>query len=160
MRVWIILKTDTLNTTLMMTCVVTTIVLLLPNVLPSGVISTISSLESSLNISKVMQRVNAQEETPSENMINNKPIAVAGPDQTVKSGDRVDLDGTESYDPDCQNGNDMWCTKELKYSWESAGNDVLGCDIPKSKVSFTAPSVHETTKLTFELWVEDDFESG
>ena len=174
MRVWIILKTDTLNTTLMMTCVVTTIVLLLPSVLPSGVISTISSLESSLNISKVMQRVNAQEETPSENMtnnkpqeetlsenmINNKPIAVAGPDQTVKSGDRVDLDGTESYDPDCQNGNDMWCTKELKYSWESAGNEVLGSDIPKSKVSFTAPSVHETTKLTFELWVEDDFESS
>ena len=158
MRVWIILKTDTLNTTLM-TCAVTTIVLLLPSVLPSGVISTISSLESSLNISKVMQAVNAQEETLSENMINNKPIAVAGPDQTVKSGDRVDLDGTESYDPDCQNDNDM-CTKELKYSWESAGNEVLGSDIPKSKVSFTAPSVHETTELTFELWVEDDFESS
>ena len=71
---------------------------------------SISSLESSLNISKVMQPVNArekmrveistnnkpQEETLSENMINNKPIVVAGPDQTVKSGDRVDLDGTES----------------------------------------------------------------
>ena len=93
----------------MMTCVVTIIVLLLPSVLPSGVISTINSLESSLNISKVMQPVNGQEETPSENMTNNKPqeetpsenmidnkpIAVAGPDQTVKPGNRVHLDGTE-----------------------------------------------------------------
>jgi len=158
----------------MMTCVVIIIVLLLPSVLPSGVISTINSLESSLNISKVMQPVNGQEETPSENMTNNKPqeetpsenmidnkpIAVAGPDQTVKPGNRVHLDGTESYDPDCQNGNDEWCTKISEYEWEPEKNgqeikDWDYSDETQAKRSFTAPSVAEKTDLEFELAVPD-----
>ena len=158
----------------MMTCVITTIVLFLPSVLPSGVISTINNLESSLNISKVMQPVNGQEETPSENMTNNKPqeetpsenmidnkpIAVAGPDQTVKPGDRVHLDGTESYDPDCQNGNDKWCTKISEYQWlrEDNGQEINDWDYSdetQAKPSFTAPSVAEKTDLEFELAVPD-----
>jgi len=142
-----------------MACVVTTILLFLPSILLSGLITEINSPESSLNTSKVMQSVLAQE-TPSGNTTNSEPIADAGPDQTVNSGDQVHLDGTNSYDPDCENGNDEWCTKGLTYSWESAGNDVFGSDIPKSKVSFTAPSVRETTELTFELYVEDDFDSS
>ena len=176
MRVWIILKRDTLNTNLMMTCVVTTVVLLLPSILPSGVISTINSLESSLNISKVMQPVNAQEETPSENMTNNKPqeetpsenmkpIAVAGPDQTVKSGDGFDLDGTDSKDPDCDDGISKWCTKILEYEWQQINSDqemkvwdLLDetDDVTRAKQSFTAPSVAEKMDLKFELTVTDD----
>lgn len=145
----------------MMTCVVTTLLLFLPSIFLSGVITDINSPESSLNTSKVIEPVLAQE-TPSENTTNSKPIAEAGPDQTVKSGDQVQLDGTQSYDPDCQNGNDKWCTKRLEYEWEPQYDgpeikDWQDSDVAKAKPSFTVPSVLETTELTFELWVNDDF---
>ena len=163
----------------MTTCVVTTILLFLPSIFLSGLITDINSPESSLNISKIMQPVLAQE-TPSENTTNSEPItdagpvqtvksgdqgpiADAGPVQTVKSGDQLQLDGTQSYDPDCQNGNDKWCTKGLEYEWEPPydGPETKDCqdsDVAKAKPSFTAPSVLETTELTFKLWVKDDFQ--
>jgi K319L-like, PKD domain len=162
------------------------VMLLLPSVLFSELIAKINSLDSFVKSSKVMQPViaqqppssentqqppssentqqppsseNTQQPPSSENTQNKKPIAVAGPDQTVKSGDRVNLDGTESYDPDCENGNGK-CAKGLKYSWERTdsgpGIPELESDILKSKASFTAPSVDETTELTIDLYVEDN----
>lgn len=146
----------------MMTCIVTTILLFLPSIFLSSFITDINSPESSLDTSKIKQPVLGQE-TPSENTTNSGPIADAGPDQTVKSEDQVQLDGTQSYDPDCQNGNDKWCTKGLEYEWESTYNgpeikDWQDSDVAKAKPSFTAPSVLDTTELTFELSVGDDFE--
>ena len=77
-----------------MACVLTTILLFLPSILLSGLITDINSPESSLNTSKVMEPVLAQE-TPSGNATNSEATADAGLDQTVKSGDQVQLDGKE-----------------------------------------------------------------
>lgn len=136
--------------------------LFLPSMLLFELIATIDSPQGYINISKVIQPAIAQK-VPSnntENTENSKPIAVAGSSQTVKSGDQVQLDGTESYDPDCQNGNDKWCTEVLKYEWEPYGGpeikDWQSSDVAKPKPSFIAPPVSENTDLSFELTVTDD----
>lgn len=92
---------------------------------------------------------------------NQKPTPDAGSSRTVNSGDQVHLDGTNSRDPDCENGGNMWCGKELEYEWEQTQNGPQifdGFDRSESVVSFTAPSVDHTTKLTFLLRVSDGFE--
>ena len=76
------------------------------------------------------------------------PIAVAGPDQIVKEGSTVTLNGSESRD---LNG------IILSYSWRQIPtNHVItlsGADTPVW--SFTAPRVSSDTTLTFKLTVTD-----
>ena len=93
---------------------------------------------------------------PSEN---NKPKANAGTDQTVKSGDQVQLDGTQSYDPDCNgNGNSNDCEEEIEYDWQQTGGgpkikDWEGVGVYDAEPSFIAPSVDTSTKVTIVLKV-------
>jgi K319L-like, PKD domain len=94
---------------------------------------------------------------------NQIPIADAGAAQTVKSGDQVHLDGTDSYDPDCKkNGNTYWCDYELTYEWERIdhGPEITYWDRDSydAEPTFTAPSVEKTTKLTFSLAVSDGYD--
>ncbi|HEY7227096.1 MAG TPA: hypothetical protein VH481_03125 [Nitrososphaeraceae archaeon] len=109
-----------------------------------------------------MQPVSAQETSSnktqqpplSENTKNIKPIADAGPNQVVKSQDQVILDGTNSYDPDCNS--DCY----VDYEWKQTGgpkiNDWNGV-VDDDKPTFIAPSVDKTTKLTFNLKVYDQY---
>jgi K319L-like, PKD domain len=76
------------------------------------------------------------------------PVADAGPDQKVKMGQEVSLDGTGSYDPDG--------TIE-SVEWDQIGSpkiELSGADTLQP--IFTAPPVEESTDLTFELDVTDD----
>ena len=77
------------------------------------------------------------------------PIAVAGPDQIVKEGSTVTLNGSESRD---LNG------IILSYSWRQIPTShvitLSGADTPVW--SFTAPRVSADTTLTFELTVTDN----
>ncbi|MBV9176987.1 MAG: hypothetical protein JO297_08105 [Nitrososphaeraceae archaeon] len=77
------------------------------------------------------------------------PIAVAGPDQIVKEGSTVTLNGSESRD---LNG------IILSYSWRQIPTShvitLSGADTPVW--SFTAPRVSADTTLTFELTVIDN----
>jgi large repetitive protein len=77
------------------------------------------------------------------------PIAVAGPDQIVKEGSTVILNGSESRD---LNG------IILSYSWRQIPTShvitLSGADTPVW--SFTAPRVSADTTLTFELTVTDN----
>jgi hypothetical protein len=81
--------------------------------------------------------------------IKRPPNADAGPEQTVKSGDTVTLDGTGSSDPD---GGTI-----AGYSWKQtvcASTVNLQPDSNVPKPTFTAPSVQGD--CTFELVVTDD----
>ena len=82
------------------------------------------------------------------NNTNAPPVSDAGSDQTVKSGDTVTLNGSNSYDPDY--GIPL-------YTWTPAeGTSVTLSDATAVKPTFTAPSVDEETTLTFELKVTDN----
>src|SRR6188472_682795 len=77
------------------------------------------------------------------------PIAVAGPDQIVKEGSTVTLNGSQSVDP---------YGIILSYSWRQIPSNHLitlnGADTPVW--SFTAPRVSSDTTFTFELTVTDN----
>ncbi len=76
---------------------------------------------------------------------NQPPIANAGTDQSVLSGDLVSLNGSGSSDPDGD---------PLSFSWtQIAGTAVALSGANSATPSFTAPAVTET--LTFQLTVND-----
>lgn len=84
--------------------------------------------------------------------INGKPIADAGPDQTVEAGDEATLDGSGSYDPDGD---------EIQYRWlQIEGIPVHIEDFNQQTLTFIAPwdpSISaESITLTFSLIISDD----
>ena len=80
---------------------------------------------------------------------NQPPAADAGPDQTVRGGDRVDLDGSGSADPDGQ---------IAAYNWEQIdGSMVELTDADTETPFFTAPEPTDGgLTLRFRLTVADD----
>ena len=86
-------------------------------------------------------------DTVSIDVINTiNPVADAGPDQDVKEGDPVTLDGTGSTDPD---------GGIASYAWtQTDGTMVTLSGAGTATATFTAPDVNET--LTFQLTVTDD----
>lgn len=86
-----------------------------------------------------------------QSLANEAPVADAGEDQTVHTGENVRLDGTGSSDPDGD---------QLRFVWiQISGTPVI--DIgpgSTSIVSFDAPEdITEATTLTFSLTVTDGF---
>lgn len=75
------------------------------------------------------------------------PIANAGPDQSVRMGAIVTLDGTESYDLEGES---------LAYSWtQTSGPEVTLKDPTSVRPTFTSPDVRDNTTLTFSLEVNN-----
>ncbi len=73
------------------------------------------------------------------------PIADAGFDQSVNSRDIIQLNGSNSSDP---NGS------QLSYFWDqTTGPEVTLSDSTNSNPTFTAPEVNEQTDFTFLLTV-------
>jgi hypothetical protein len=97
--------------------------------------------------------VNSQTSTVTirvNNVLNQKPIANAGSNQSVDEGALVQLDGSQSYDPD---GND------ITYLWQSTNSIVLS-NIEISQPTFVAPKVEIDTDYEFVLAVNDGIESS
>lgn len=81
----------------------------------------------------------------SNGAIDNPPFANAGLDQSKISGETVQLDGSQSYDPD----NDP-----LSYQWRQISGPVASLsDATAVNPTFIAPSVTAQTTLIFELTV-------
>ncbi len=83
--------------------------------------------------------------------VNRRPIANAGPDQTVPDGTLVTLDGTRSFDPDGDG---------ITFRWtQTAGPAVTLVGATTPRPSFTAPNLAVTeaasVRLTFSLVVSD-----
>ncbi|MFZ5564844.1 MAG: C25 family cysteine peptidase [Thermodesulfobacteriota bacterium] len=89
-------------------------------------------------------RVDAGETDPT---VNERPTADAGPDQTVDEGDRVDLDGTGSFDIDDGLISHVWT--------QTAGPTVTISNSHTAQAYFTAPDVTADQTLTFRLSVRD-----
>ncbi|MCT4639873.1 MAG: PKD domain-containing protein [Bacteroidales bacterium] len=82
-----------------------------------------------------------------ENKVNTKPVANAGNDISINTGEKVELDGSGSSDPEGDN---------LTYKWsEESGNpeDITLTDSDKAKASFTAPNT--AGDYVFNLVVND-----
>ncbi len=83
-------------------------------------------------------------------VINNPPVADAGPDQTVAELAGVTLDAGSSFDPN----NDP-----LSFTWQQdmsdGGPEVTLAGSETATPSFQAPRVAETIELTFDLTVDD-----
>jgi PKD repeat protein len=74
------------------------------------------------------------------------PIAQAGPDQTTRTGKRVTLDGSASFDP----GNLL----PLTYQWQQTGGPAVTLGGASNvTATFTAPAIMQTQVLTFALTV-------
>jgi hypothetical protein len=81
--------------------------------------------------------------------VNHPPAANAGPDQTVNTGTKVQLDGTASSDPD---------SDPLTFTWSQlSGPGVTLSDVHSATPSFIGPQVTSPTTLTFQLLVDDGF---
>ncbi|UBM62999.1 T9SS type A sorting domain-containing protein [Candidatus Sulfidibacterium hydrothermale] len=82
--------------------------------------------------------------------VNYPPVANAGDDQTVFSGDTVLLNGSASFDPE---------QKPLTYSWHAPEGISLD-DSTLMQPSFVAPKIADTLRLTFVLSVSDGTQSA
>ncbi len=81
---------------------------------------------------------------------NQRPFAIAGPNQTLGVGMPVELDGTGSFDLDGD---------PLTYSWtQTGGPTVTLSDATSAAPTFTAPVTGTT--LTFDLVVNDGTETS
>ncbi|MCG3139016.1 MAG: hypothetical protein HJJLKODD_02892 [Phycisphaerae bacterium] len=87
------------------------------------------------------------EETPTDNT---SPVAIAGADQTVQSGESVVLDGSESFDSET-------AVVNLNYQWDQVlGIQVTIIDELQSIAQITAPNVSQTTKFQFRITITDE----
>ena len=83
-------------------------------------------------------------------VINEPPVAVAGPDQTVTEGDTVTLNGLQSWDPDDSLAAYLWT--------QTAGVSVTLSDPTAPQPTFLTPPVAlgGSLNLTFRLTVTDN----
>jgi chitinase len=84
-------------------------------------------------------------------VLNQAPVANAGPDQTVVRRSIVTLDGSASFDQDIGDN--------IRYQWTQLSGRTVTLSNPNSAITtFEAPGVRRDTtrELVFELTVTDE----
>jgi K319-like protein len=117
-----------------------------PNPATDFIIFSLHIREGTYTIKATVNGNEVSKDVQVPNCVNTiKPTADAGPDQSVKSSDTVQLDGSQSNDRN---------NLPITYSWTQISGPSVTLDDPTSKnPSFTAPNVNEKTSLTFKLVV-------
>lgn len=118
---------------------------------PNGLLQLMGNGEATVTArnSGVEGTLSVRIEVPEER--NEPPEPDPGPDRTVRSGDRVVLNGLGSFDPE---------GGTLRYHWAQVrGAKVPLLDLNMPKASFQAPQVSEPKLLRFSLRVTDQDEA-
>lgn len=118
---------------------------------PNGLLQLLGNGEATVTARNggVEGTLSVRIEVPEE--VNEPPEADPGPSRTVRSGDRVVLNGLNSFDP--EGGG-------LRYLWTQVrGAMVPLLDLNMPQASFQAPEVSEPKLLRFSLRVTDNREA-
>ena len=116
-------------------------------VLPDGMLKIVGNGKTVLTVKNRGKDASLDVHVAVGDEPNEPPIAVAGANRTVKSGEKVELNGLSSRDPEGE---------ALFYSWSQVrGAKVPLLDLNMPKASFLAPSVSEPKLFRFRLRVTD-----
>ena len=116
-------------------------------VLPGGLVRVVGNGTASLIVENRGSTGTLSIVVNADTEPNEWPLADAGSDMTVKSGDPVALNGFNSMDPDGD---------PLRYRWTQVrGHRVALLDPGMPRARFVAPNVSERRLLTFRLQVTD-----
>jgi hypothetical protein len=116
-------------------------------VLPDGMLKIVGNGKTVLTVKNRGKEASLDVHVAVGDEPNEPPVAVAGANRTVKSGDKVELNGLSSRDPEGE---------ALFYSWSQVrGAKVALLDLNMPKASFLAPFVSEPKLFRFKLRVTD-----
>ena len=83
------------------------------------------------------------------------PVADAGRDVTVQGQTLIQLDGSNSNNPNTSGGDDV--VPSLNYDWTQTDGPIVTLNNPNTaNPDFTSPQVQEETRFTFQLIVSTD----
>jgi hypothetical protein len=116
-------------------------------VLPDGMLKIVGNGKTVLTVKNRGKEASLDVHVAVGDEPNEPPVAIAGANRTVKAGDKVELNGLSSRDPEGE---------ALFYSWSQVrGAKVPLLDLNMPKASFLAPFVSEPKLFRFKLRVTD-----
>jgi K319-like protein len=116
-------------------------------VLPDGLLKIVGNGKTVITVTNRGKQASLDVTVEVGDEPNEAPIAVAGPNRTVRGGTKVELNGLKSTDPEGE---------ALFYTWSQVrGSKVSLLDLNMQKASFVAPSVSEPKLFRFKLRVTD-----
>lgn len=116
-------------------------------VLRDGMLQIVGNGKTTITVANRGKQAQLDVEVNVNEEPNEPPIADAGPNRTVKAGNKVKLSGLKSRDPEGE---------ALYYTWSQVrGSKVSLLDVNGPEASFQAPQVSEARTFRFKLRVTD-----
>jgi hypothetical protein len=117
------------------------------NVLRDGLLQIVGNGRTTLTVENRGKQADLDIIVDVGDAVNEPPIAEAGASRVVKAGQRVELNGLKSRDPEGE---------ALFYAWSQVrGAKLPILDVNMPKASFIAPNVSEPRLFRFKLRVSD-----
>ena len=116
-------------------------------VLPDGLLQIVGNGKTVLTVTNRGKQASLDVSVEVNTEPNEIPVADAGPNKTVKAGNKVKLSGLKSRDPEGE---------ALFYQWSQIrGSKIALLDLNMAEASFLAPQVSEKRLYRFKLRVTD-----